>query len=75
MSMKKWGHPKNYMGKTYYEYYVFLGQTRDSDPLEWSNFETPENVLRSVLDTIEDDEQFQDFVFALQAVANAHAEE
>ena len=36
--LKIWEHPRDYMGTTWEDYYVFLSQTRDSDALERSNF-------------------------------------
>lgn len=40
MSMKKWSLPSHYMGAQWPDYYVFLGQNRDSDALTRSNFRT-----------------------------------
>lgn len=50
--MKKWEHPKHYFGKTYYDYYVFLGQCRDSDPLEQSNFDWGLHELEGESETV-----------------------
>ena len=36
--MKLWSLPSNYMGAQWPDYYVFLGQNRDSDALTRSNF-------------------------------------
>lgn len=36
--LKKWTLPDSYMGPTFYDYYVFMGQNRDSDLLTQSNF-------------------------------------
>lgn len=38
MKLKKWAWPKNYIGEEWNDYYVFLGQNRDSDVLTRSNF-------------------------------------
>lgn len=38
MRMEKWTRPKNYIGEEWEGYYVFLGQSRDSDVLTRSNF-------------------------------------
>ena len=38
-NLKLWTHPEYYLGATWYDYYVFLGQHRDSDMLTRSNFE------------------------------------
>lgn len=36
--LEKWTLPDSYMGPSFYEYYVFFGQNRDSDLLTQSNF-------------------------------------
>ena len=36
--IKRWTRPSSYLGDTYEDYYVFLGQHRDSDALARSNF-------------------------------------
>ena len=36
--MKKWSRTENYIGETYYDYYVLLYRTRDSGLVEESNF-------------------------------------
>jgi len=38
-NLKLWEIPNNYFGEYWPDYYVYLGQTRDSDCLERSNFE------------------------------------
>jgi hypothetical protein len=38
MRMKLWERAENYMGENFYEYFVFLGKHRDSDPIDVSNF-------------------------------------
>lgn len=43
--MKLWERPEHYMGETFYDYYVVLGQHRDSDSLDRSNFETALKML------------------------------
>ena len=52
MKMKHWKHPEHYFGKTYYEYYVFLGQSRDSEPLEQSNFNVALDRLGGESETV-----------------------
>jgi hypothetical protein len=37
--MHKWKRASNYMGEEYPDYYVLIGQNRDSDPLERANFD------------------------------------
>lgn len=36
--LRRWTLPDSYVGKSWPEYYVFLGRSRDSDTLEESNF-------------------------------------
>ena len=36
--MEKWSRTENYIGETYYDYYVLLYRTRDSGLVEESNF-------------------------------------
>ena len=36
--MKKWSRTENYIGETYYDYYVLLSRHRDSGLVEESNF-------------------------------------
>jgi hypothetical protein len=36
--MDMWERAQNYAGENYYEYFVFMGKHRDSDPLDVSNF-------------------------------------
>lgn len=38
-SLERWTMPDSYFGAEWPEYFVFLGQTRDSDALSRSNFE------------------------------------
>jgi len=37
--MQKWEHAENYMGTSYYDYYVLAGHHRNSGILEESNFQ------------------------------------
>lgn len=37
-AIKRWTRPDHYSGESWPEYFVFLGQSRDSDALERSNF-------------------------------------
>lgn len=37
-AIKRWTRPDNYTGENWPEYFVFLGQSRDSNALERSNF-------------------------------------
>jgi len=50
--MKKWEHAENYMGTTYHDWYVFLGQSRDSGPLDQSNFECGLHELGGESETV-----------------------
>lgn len=36
--LEKWQHAGNYLGDTFYEYYLVCGQHRDSDYIQQSNF-------------------------------------
>lgn len=36
--LQKWTYPNSYFGATWYDYYSFIGQHRDSDTLTRSNF-------------------------------------
>jgi hypothetical protein len=38
--LTRWNRPDHYMGAEWPEYFVFLGQNRDSDALTRSNFRT-----------------------------------
>lgn len=38
MILKKWKHPKHYMGETYYDYYILYARTRDSGLLQNHNW-------------------------------------
>lgn len=48
--LKLWKHPECYLGATWYDYYVVLGQHRDSDRVTRSNFA----VAKAELEAIED---------------------
>ena len=50
--MNKWQKADNYMGQNYSDYYVSLVQSRDSDILEQSNFDTALKQLGGVTDTV-----------------------
>ena len=43
--MKRWERARNYIGETYYEYFVLIGQHRDSDALDRSNFQVALDLL------------------------------
>jgi len=44
-----WTYPDSYAGATWYDYYVFLGQHRDSDSLTRSNFICGLEALEKIL--------------------------
>jgi hypothetical protein len=50
--LRKWEYPKNYFGATWYDYYVFLGQSRESEAWERSNFTCGLNKLGGESDTV-----------------------
>ena len=50
--MEKWSRSKNYIGETYYEYYVLLFRTRDSGLVEESNFWSALKMLNGESDTV-----------------------
>jgi len=50
--MKKWSRTKNYIGETYYDYYVLLYHTRDSGLAEESNFQSALKMLNGESDTV-----------------------
>lgn len=52
MRMKLWQRADNYIGKTYHDYFVLIGHTRDSDALEESNFHTAIDMLGGESDTV-----------------------
>ena len=51
--LKKWLRPDSYYGAEWPEYYVFLGQNRDSDALTRSNFECGLEALGGESDTVQ----------------------
>lgn len=48
--MNLWKHPSNYAGATWEGWYVFLGQNRDSDCLERSNFKEALEAVKGKMD-------------------------
>jgi hypothetical protein len=50
--LQLWTRPDSYMGAEWPDYYVFLGQHRDSDPLARSNFECGLEALGGESDTV-----------------------
>ena len=50
--LKKWTRPQCYIGPDYPEYYPFLGQSRDSDTVERSNFRVGLERLGGESDTV-----------------------
>jgi|SRR5208283_5339985 len=46
--LKLWQHPDSYMGATWYEYYVVVGQHRDSDVVTRSNFRVAKAELEAI---------------------------
>lgn len=50
--MKRWTYPKDYLGATWYGYYVFLSQHRDSDAVDRSNFAVALAELGGQSDTV-----------------------
>lgn len=51
--MKKWTLPANYLGEHWPEYYVFLGQHRDSDTLTRSNFRCGLDAIGGESETVQ----------------------
>ena len=51
--LKRWQMPDSYFGQEWPEYYVFLGQNRDSDSLTRSNFECALTAIGGESDTVE----------------------
>ena len=51
-AITRWVRPDNYGGAQWPEYFVFLGQSRDSDALERSNFEQGLAALGGESDTV-----------------------
>ncbi len=50
--MQKWSRSENYIGETYYDYYVLLIHTRDSRLIEKSNFQSALKALNGESDTV-----------------------
>ena len=50
--MKKWERADNYIGETYFDYYVLLSHHRDSGLVEESNFWSALKVLNGESDTV-----------------------
>lgn len=51
-ALKRWTMPDSYAGAEWPEYFVFLGQSRDSDTLTRSNFECGLEALEGESDTV-----------------------
>lgn len=47
--LEKWTHPRNYAGYQWPDFYVFLGQNRDSGPLARANFDAALKAVRAVM--------------------------
>jgi len=50
--LKPYTRPENYAGPTYYGYFPFMGQSRDSDALERSNFRCALAAVGGESDTV-----------------------
>ena len=50
--MKKWERVDNYIGETYFDYYVLLSRHRDSGLVEESNFNSALKALNGESDTV-----------------------
>ena len=50
--MQKWSRSKNYIGESYYDYYVLLSRHRDSGLVEESNFNSALKALNGESDTV-----------------------
>ena len=50
--MEKWSRSKNYIGETYFDYYVLLSRNRDSGLVEESNFQSALKMLNGESDTV-----------------------
>ena len=50
--MQKWSRSENYIGETYYDYYVLLSHHRDSRLVEESNFQSALKALNGESDTV-----------------------
>lgn len=52
MKLQKWTHPESYSGSSWNEYFVFLGQNRDSGALDRSNFKCGLAAIGGESDTV-----------------------
>ncbi len=50
--MKLWTHPDNYLGETWYDYYVAYGHSRDSDLLTESNWDCFVTELKAIPESV-----------------------
>jgi hypothetical protein len=50
--MKKWSRAENYIGESYFDYYVLLSRHRDSGLIEESNFNSALKALNGESDTV-----------------------
>ena len=50
--MEKWSSSENYIGESYFDYYVLLFRTRDSGLVEESNFWSALKMLNGESDTV-----------------------
>lgn len=50
--LKRWERPDSYIGEQFYEYFIVLGRTRDSDLIKQSNFASALNMLGGESETV-----------------------
>ena len=50
--MEKWSRTENYIGESYFDYYVLLSRNRDSGLVEESNFQSALKMLNGESDTV-----------------------
>jgi hypothetical protein len=50
--MQKWSRSENYIGESYFDYYVLLSRHRDSGIVEESNFQSALKALNGESDTV-----------------------
>jgi hypothetical protein len=50
--MQKWSRSENYIGESYFDYYVLLSRNRDSGLMEESNFQSALKMLNGESDTV-----------------------
>ena len=50
--LKLWEFPSSYCGATWYDYYVVIGQHRDSDKVSRSNFTVAHKMLSNAFDRL-----------------------